>query len=685
MKQTKGKCYLCHNEFSKQGMLKHINGCKKRDEQLTNKEAKQHSYQLLKIEAKYNKNYWLFIYIKDTCELWDLDIFLRAIWLECCGHLSQFRINGEYYEGEGDNAFDLGETTHGMDIEIRRVFKAGMRIDYEYDFGSTTELTLQVCKEKVTLQRDDNVILLARNNKPEMICDECNTNPASYICMDYCGDEPSYRCETCLDKHEDEEEMIAKYVNSPRTGVCGYEDDVESIDDLEHNMNAIRSQMQGFYTTRKDMDINRDAQLEDDDYFSMDDMFGDNDIDQDALLQDLFDEFGRQKQNQDMKYLPKLTKKMKEPVHLKDVLLKHTKDELKMCAEFFEITIDNQIKKGDLVDQLANQLPKALVKSFAFMDEKVLGIYKATVKEKGKLIATNLFDEEVRYQGIWIFGLLHQIYLRIDEYAIDGEELMGFMPKEILTTLEAVNFQEYTQSAKRNFRVGEIVEALTEAYGVVSIDTIQDVLSNKGFELNEDEIVRIVNYAILSGRAMEQDTGRRYKNQDLTNANDVLMAHFEEKRIPFKQYTENELAKPAMMQAARNIKEVKAFEKYMKKTHGTDNDSLEELMDEVLDILRDETDIESYFEDIAEMIDFNNKAEKNTFRNRFMRMAINVPTWYLKGHSIAEADRLYGTDYNIYLKEEVGQVYSMATKRKIGRNEPCPCGSGKKYKHCCGK
>ena len=24
-------------------------------------------------------------------------------------------------------------------------------------------------------------------------------------------------------------------------------------------------------------------------------------------------------------------------------------------------------------------------------------------------------------------------------------------------------------------------------------------------------------------------------------------------------------------------------------------------------------------------------------------------------------------------------------KEKIGRNDPCPCGSGKKYKHCCGK
>ena len=24
-------------------------------------------------------------------------------------------------------------------------------------------------------------------------------------------------------------------------------------------------------------------------------------------------------------------------------------------------------------------------------------------------------------------------------------------------------------------------------------------------------------------------------------------------------------------------------------------------------------------------------------------------------------------------------------QKKIGRNDPCPCGSGKKYKRCCGK
>jgi preprotein translocase subunit SecA len=37
--------------------------------------------------------------------------------------------------------------------------------------------------------------------------------------------------------------------------------------------------------------------------------------------------------------------------------------------------------------------------------------------------------------------------------------------------------------------------------------------------------------------------------------------------------------------------------------------------------------------------------------------------------------------------ENSNKVKKRSPKRvnKIGRNEPCPCGSGKKYKQCCGK
>lgn len=37
------------------------------------------------------------------------------------------------------------------------------------------------------------------------------------------------------------------------------------------------------------------------------------------------------------------------------------------------------------------------------------------------------------------------------------------------------------------------------------------------------------------------------------------------------------------------------------------------------------------------------------------------------------------------IKREFNRSKTVVRKKKIGRNEPCPCGSGKKYKQCCGK
>jgi hypothetical protein len=36
------------------------------------------------------------------------------------------------------------------------------------------------------------------------------------------------------------------------------------------------------------------------------------------------------------------------------------------------------------------------------------------------------------------------------------------------------------------------------------------------------------------------------------------------------------------------------------------------------------------------------------------------------------------------LEEEVGPVLPIRVPKKVGRNDPCPCGSGRKYKKCCG-
>jgi len=60
----------------------------------------------------------------------------------------------------------------------------------------------------------------------------------------------------------------------------------------------------------------------------------------------------------------------------------------------------------------------------------------------------------------------------------------------------------------------------------------------------------------------------------------------------------------------------------------------------------------------------------------------------------AQADHLYTLpQWDTILTEEKREEIAKAYKRsktvvkgkKIGRNDPCPCGSGKKYKYCCGR
>ena len=35
--------------------------------------------------------------------------------------------------------------------------------------------------------------------------------------------------------------------------------------------------------------------------------------------------------------------------------------------------------------------------------------------------------------------------------------------------------------------------------------------------------------------------------------------------------------------------------------------------------------------------------------------------------------------------QKVAVKNAESKKAEVGRNDPCPCGSGKKYKNCCGK
>ncbi len=48
-------------------------------------------------------------------------------------------------------------------------------------------------------------------------------------------------------------------------------------------------------------------------------------------------------------------------------------------------------------------------------------------------------------------------------------------------------------------------------------------------------------------------------------------------------------------------------------------------------------------------------------------------------------DEIFDPDTKKALYLEQKKSGTVIVGKKVGRNEPCPCGSGKKYKHCCGR
>lgn len=53
-------------------------------------------------------------------------------------------------------------------------------------------------------------------------------------------------------------------------------------------------------------------------------------------------------------------------------------------------------------------------------------------------------------------------------------------------------------------------------------------------------------------------------------------------------------------------------------------------------------------------------------------------------YSLAEWDEIYSEDQRNDLFEVFRKSRTVVKDKEPGRNDPCPCGSGKKYKKCCG-
>lgn len=121
--------------------------------------------------------------------------------------------------------------------------------------------------------------------------------------------------------------------------------------------------------------------------------------------------------------------------------------------------------------------------------------------------------------------------------------------------------------------------------------------------------------------------------------------------------------------------EVKGTVKELAAKYGIEVFTMTGFLDGINDSLKEPNPIEEMEEDTVVSLAFDKeKLYKNMVGAR-ADWLYELPQW----------DAIFTEEKRKELYKEQKNSGTIRKEKKVGRNDPCPCGSGKKYKKCCGK
>lgn len=121
--------------------------------------------------------------------------------------------------------------------------------------------------------------------------------------------------------------------------------------------------------------------------------------------------------------------------------------------------------------------------------------------------------------------------------------------------------------------------------------------------------------------------------------------------------------------------EVKGSVKELAEKYGQSVMTMVGFLDGINDSLKKENPIETMTEDTVVSLGFDKEKLYKNMVDAKADWLYELPQW----------ENIFDEDTRKRLYREQKQSGTIRKEKKIGRNDPCPCGSGKKYKKCCGR
>lgn len=356
------------------------------------------------------------------------------------------------------------------------------------------------------------------------------------------------------------------------------------------------------------------------------------------------------------------------PLTLKDGLDRYTKSELDNIRKRLAIANASSLKKAELLELLMTKIPEYVKYVCLQLDSERFQILMKIARKGGYIPAPKMEDNQLRHLRETGFIYCGTLY----------EEKVLAMPNEVIDMFLTIeNDLEVHATVKRNTEWIKLTNGLLYYYGTLSsMQLVRFVEQYSKHNIDIKQFFDIIENANSYKKGF-YTSGYEFSNYRVFDPEQVLKEHRMRNDLEFYPFTKEQLL------TAGEYDFVEKNKSYMQMVHflttnfemgQTEADSLVEECVYATRIGHGPNEVLSF---LSEILEFESMDTLKALMDKLVELMNNTREWFLKGHTSMELlpnKDVLPLPLNVDKKE-----------RKVGRNEPCPCGSGKKYKKCCGR
>jgi hypothetical protein len=376
---------------------------------------------------------------------------------------------------------------------------------------------------------------------------------------------------------------------------------------------------------------------------------------------------------------------------LMGILEKLKKDELTELRQTLDVRGVSQLNKADLAKRLTAEIVDKVEYSLERMDSERFKVLQSVMKAPDGIVSIEKIDDNYDSMYFQQYGLL---------FALDG---YVFMPQEIIAKLKTLNPDKQKDVLNRNERWANLTRGLLFYYGYMDKGTLTEHVERlMGEPVDEKAFWNVVCDLALYDYSLHYDQDGVWHFL-LNDPSELIEEQRNRPHLPYYPFAEPEIIRASAYDYVDRHEGYKAFASVLRKHWRVDIRSLDAMADEVAFAIQNGASMSDIFIQLMEQLELASDDEMKALMDALALFNNHTRMWVLKGHAPEEMSAYRNgavpvpqpqdskpaafaplADRPAPIEMPKAEVYSFQTKQKIGRNEPCPCGSGKKYKKCCG-